>query len=140
MSGKYRPPLYFMSISVVIYIFLAVLELMGMNSPWIDRVIVFEIFTTALFTSIAMIVGTDRWSLRGLGIWGFMFAIVISYIASQMVLWGLLSLPLPFYISNIWRSMLALAGPLMIYGYYRWTQGRALDDHPMSRDSHERTS
>jgi hypothetical protein len=36
--------------------------------------------------------------------------------------------------------MLALAGPLMIYGYYRWTQGRALDDHPMSRDSHERTS
>ena len=129
MTGRFGPPLYFCFLSLCLYLALTVVHYwFDYQGPWIDRLIVFEIFLTALCAVIAMTWKTTHWSRRGLGIWGFMGAIVISYVVSQAIEWGYLSVPLPQYIVNLYRSPLALGGAFMLYGYLRWAQGKAWDE------------
>lgn len=120
MSGRFKPPFIFLSASLVVYAVLAVFALNGVESPWIDRIIVGEIALTAGYAVYAMFSSTFTWTVRGLGIWGLLLAIVLLYGTSQLVEWGFVPSPTPWFIRNTWRSMLAVAGPCMLYGYYYW--------------------
>ena len=122
MSGRFKPPFIFLSASLVVYAVLAVFALNGVESPWIDRIIVGEIALTAGYAVYAMFSSTFTWTVRGLGIWGLLLAIVPLYTTSQLVEWHVVSSPVPWFIRNTWRSMLAVAGPCMLYGYYRWSR------------------
>jgi hypothetical protein len=129
MTGRWLPPIYFSYLAGCLYAALTMIHYWyGYQGPWIDRVIVFEIFLTALYTVTAMTFKTELWTRRGLGIWGFMGAIVVSYVVSQGIEWGYLSFPVPQYIVNLYRSPLALGGLFMLYGYYRWTRHDGWDD------------
>lgn len=131
MRGRFRPLVYVSYLNACFYTALTLIYYwLGYTGPWIDRFIVFEIFATALFTVVAMTTRTELWTRRGLGIWNFMGAIVISYIASQAIEWGFAEAPFPQYIVNIWRAPLAVGGALMLYGYVLWSKGQAWDDLP----------
>lgn len=128
MTGRYLPPIYFSYLASCFYMALTMIYYWyGYTGPWIDRLITFEIFLTALFAVYAMTVGTHEWSRRGLGIWGFMGAIVVSYVVSQGLEWGILQRPLPQYVVNLYRSPLALGGAFMLYGFYMWRKGKEWD-------------
>ena len=131
MNGRVMPLIWVSYLNVCLYVALTMIYYWAdYRGPWIDRLIVFEIFLTALFAVLAMAVGTSRWSRRGLGIWDFMGAIVVSYIVSQAIEWGYLSIPLPQYVVNIYRAPLAVGGALMLYGFYWLARGKAWDDDP----------
>ncbi len=97
----------------------AALHLLQADNPWIDRVIVGEIALSALLAVVAMSAATKRWTVRGLGIWGLMAAIVLIFATTQLIAWGVWEAS-PDLVRNLWRAMLAVAGPCMLYGYWTW--------------------
>lgn len=128
MTGRYKPLLWFAYLSGCLWAALTMIYTWyGYEGPWIDRFIAFEISLTALFTVVAMAWKTEQWTRRGLGIWGFMGAIVLLYIASQVREWGLVTGPLPPIVINTWRAPLFLGGLFMLYGYYKWAQDDSWD-------------
>lgn len=104
----------------------AVLHVARVDNPWVDRVIIGEIALCALFAVVAMSIATRRWTVRGLGIWGLMTAIVLIFATSQLVEWQVLDAT-PTIVRNLWRAVLAIAGPCMLYGYWSWL--REGDEH-----------
>lgn len=128
MSGRVKPQIYFVYLSVCMYVALELVRRFVYDGPWIDRLVVGQIAIVAGYSVYAMSSETKVWSIRGLGIWGFMAAILILYTASQLAEWGAIERPVEPWIVNIWRSPLVVGGSFMGYGYYRWRQGRAWDD------------
>lgn len=103
------------------------LHFMGADNPWIDRIIVGEIALCALFAVMAMSIATKRWTVRGLGIWGLMSAIVLIYGTSQVIQAGVWDTS-PDALRNLWRAILAVAGPCMLYGYWVWWRSEDGDE------------
>lgn len=128
MTGRWLPQVYFIYLSVCMYIALELVRRYVYDGPWIDRIVVGQIAVVAAFTVSSMSLKTLAWTIRGLGIWGFMGAILILYSATQLVEFGALNRPVAQWIVNIWRSPLVVGGSFMLYGYYRWTRGTAWDD------------
>ena len=115
-NNRFRYPAYFTVVYLAVW---AGLHLLGADNPWIDRVIVGEIALCALFAVLAMSIATKRWTVRGLGIWGLMSAIVLIYGTSQLIQIGVWETS-PDMLRNLWRAILAVAGPCMLWGYWVW--------------------
>lgn len=97
----------------------AILFAYGAENPWIDRIVIGEIALAALFAAITMSTTTKHWTVRGLGIWGLMAAIVLIFAAAQLIDAGVWD-ETPVHVRNIWRAILAVAGPCMLWGYWSW--------------------
>lgn len=130
MNGRYRPPIYLLLASLVVYAILFALGERGLERLWVDRAIVAEISLSAAFAVYAMGTSTPKWTIRGLGIFGFMLAIVIYHIAIQFAEWRAVRLALPFYVVNIWRSILLVSGALMLYGFAVWARSSPIGQPP----------
>ncbi len=128
MSGRIRPQLFAIFLSICMYVALEMVRRFAYSGPWIDRIVVGQIAIVAMFTVASMSLKTKRWTIRGLGIWQFMAAILMLYTVSQLMEFGVLSRPVPQWLINTWRAPLVVGGSFMLYGYYRWTRGTAWDD------------
>lgn len=115
----------------------SVLMLYGKENPWIDRVITGEIAICALLSVLVIFWYTPKWSVRTIGVFSLMAAIVLLYTASQALDAGVFGPPfhaaelppgaphpptIPYWWRSLWRSMLAVAGPCLLWGFYHWWQ------------------
>jgi hypothetical protein len=138
MKGRFLPPLYFAWVAFCFWIALnMIFYWYGYTGPWIDRILVFGIWLMSTVTWITVLFKTprDKWTRRGVGIFGFMLGASVLSTMSQLNEWGFFpGGHLPQWAINTYRSLLFLASPLIVYGYIKYFQGdswsRDPPDHP----------
>lgn len=115
----------------------SVLMLYGKENPWIDRVIFGEIAICGVLVILFILRYTPEFKARNIGVFSMFFGIVVLYLASQLLAAGAFGEPIkpayippgiprppviPYWWRCLGRSMLAVAGPLVLWGYYHYVQ------------------
>lgn len=118
----------------------SLLMVYGKENPWIDRLITGEIAVCGFFAAILIVRYTPKITVRTLGVFGLMVAIVLIFVAAQLLAAGIFGDPtptalnqtlpdfpnmpkpatVPYWLRSTWRSILAVSGPCLLVGFYEW--------------------
>lgn len=114
------------------------LMILGRENVWVDRFILAEIIACSVPACIVIFRYTPVFTVRAIGIWSLMFGITVLMIAAGLLDLGVWGEPfrvqtppklppgvhapavIPYWLRSVGRSMLAVAGPAIIWGYIHW--------------------
>lgn len=113
----------------------SLLMIYGRENDWVDRFIFSEIALCGLFACYFIIRYSPKLTVRVIGVFSLFAGIVVLYTAAQLLDLGVWGTPprfttpppdtevaavVPYWLRSLGRSMLAVAGPCILWGYYRW--------------------
>jgi hypothetical protein len=116
----------------------SLLMLIGRENIWVDRVLLAEILSCGALAVVFIFVYTPKWTTRAIGVFSLMFGIVVLMTGAGLLDLGAFGEPfrhqeppvlppgveppavVPYWWRSLGRSMLAVAGPALLWGYYHW--------------------
>lgn len=111
------------------------LMIYGRENEWVDRFIFFEIALCGAFACYFIIRYSPKLTVRVIGVLSLFSGIVVLYVGAQALDFGAFGEPirsftpppgtpkpaaLPCWWRSLGRSMLAVSGPCILWGYYHW--------------------
>lgn len=117
-TNRFSHPVRFIALVTVIWwLMLLVADRVPKIDLWIGGGIALACGTAA----IIMILGTQRWTTRGLGLLGLMVAIVLLYLPLPLRELGLMGAS-PEWFIHLRRAILIVSGPFILIGIWQWFQ------------------